>query len=126
MAGVDWKSIRKTIENEAIKTLGENTTVTINQPSDGLFSASDPEDGVVDSPTAYTVNAVVVPITKEPRRPDATVTLGDLKIIVSGLLDVEPTVGWTVEVQGTTYRIIQVDIARPGTTVIAYTIYARR
>lgn len=127
MANIPWKKIQGIIQKEAIGPIGENETVTLTEPDSSLFDSGNPQDGPGTSPTTHIVKAVVVPIVRDERRPDAMdLSRGNVTIFVSGLLTVEPAVGWQATVSGIVYRIIDVTVTRPGSTVLLYKIIAGR
>lgn len=123
---VNFKQIQNIIQKEIIQPLGENQVISLIEPDSGLFDAGNPQDGPGTSPTTHSVNAVVIPVEREGRRPDAVISRGEIKILTSGLLTVEPKVGWQAVVQGITHRITEVSVTRPGSTVLLYTMVAER
>lgn len=123
---VNWKQVEKTVK-KTIADLGEKSTVVLQSPATSDFSTTQPFEGPADNGTSYTVQAVVTPYELSERDTGMDQTRGDFTVYITGsALTIIPAIGWLCLLQGVKYRITNVEIIRPGTTVLLWTLVVAR
>ena len=123
MAGVNYKQIQNLVSKTVLPLTGEQTKVTLREPSSALFDSNEPQDGPATTPTTYNVTATVVKI---KRRSGDEKKQGEFKLLVPGDVPKEPKIGWTVLVWNVEYRVVDMEVTRPGTTTLLYGLICGR
>lgn len=123
---VNFKKIEKIVKS-TISDLGEKATVTLEAPSSNDFSSTQPFEGPADSPTTFTVEAVVTPYKKVERDDGIDRSKAEFTVFITGsALTTTPAVGWLCVLDSVKYRVIEVVRTRPGVTTLLWKLLLER
>ena len=122
---VDYDRMRAT----ALRLHRENgRPVSLIPDTGAVASGGDPWDADVDS-AALSVRALQTGFSRSLRAA-GDVEVGDVMLSVAaadeGLDGAEPAMNWEVKDGDLTYRVVDVDVRRPGPVAISYGLHCRR
>jgi hypothetical protein len=123
---INFAKIAK-IVSKVVTDLGEKHQVTLTPPGSTTYSLTNVAEGFVDSTESFTVDAVITPSKVSSRELGVDQSRADLQVLIAGpSLSSDPSVGWSCDIDGVDYRVVSVDITRPGSSTLLYTLGVAR
>ena len=98
------------------------STVTLTRPATGEY---DPATGTVNVTPQNVTSRAVRSQFHTQEIDGANVLTGDVKVLVSPDIALEPQAGDSITLTGTTYRVMRCEEVKPGDSVVLYTVQAR-